>query len=81
MLRVSMLHTCTFNDKRNKLVDKKRKKWKGSVLNDKLAKDAKRGQASILSNKRRCLRRITIGLDRVSIIPLDWSIDETKIHA
>ena len=51
------------------------------MLNDKLAKDAKRGQASILSNKRRCLRRITIGLDRVSIIPLDWSIDETKIHA
>ena len=47
------------------------------MLKDKLANDAKRGQTSILSNKRGCHRRTNIGLDLVSIVPLDWSMDDT----
>ena len=30
----------------------------------------------MLSNKRGCPRWINVGLDRVSIIPLDWSMDD-----
>ena len=47
------------------------------MLKDKLANDAKWGQTSILSNKRGCHRRTNIDLDLVSIVPLDWSMDET----
>ena len=77
MLQVSMLHVCTCNDKRNKLVDKQRNNYKESMLKDKLANDAKWGQTSILSNKRGCHRRTNIDLDWVSIVPLDWSMDDT----
>ena len=32
----------------------------------------------MLSNKRGCPMRTNVGLDRVSIIPLDWSMDNTS---
>ena len=41
------------------------------MLRDKLVKDDKRGQTSMLSNKRGCPRRRNVGSDRVSIVPLD----------
>ena len=36
-----------------------------------------KGQINMLSNKRGCNRRMNIDLDRVSIVPVDWSIDDT----
>ena len=60
------------------------------MLKDKLAKDAKRGQTkyskhktgqtSMLSNKRGSPRRTNIGFDRVSIVPLGWSMDNMHEH-
>ena len=32
----------------------------------------------MLSNKRRCPKRTNVGLDRMSIVPLDWSTDDTR---
>ena len=40
----------------------------------------KKRQRNMLSNKRGCLRRTNIGLDRVSIAPLDGSMDDTRTH-
>ena len=51
------------------------------MLKVKLSKGAKWGQTNMLSNKRWCPRRTIVGLDRVSIIPLDWSMDDTQTHA
>ena len=39
-----------------------------------------KGQTSMLSNKRGCPRRTNVGLDRVSIVPLDWSMDDINKH-
>ena len=39
------------------------------MLKDKLAKDTKWGQTSMLSNKKGCPRRTNVGLDRVSMVP------------
>ena len=36
-----------------------------------------KGQTSMLSNKIGFPRRTNVGLDRVSIVPLDWSMDDT----
>ena len=33
-------------------------------------------QTSMLSNKKGCPRRTNVGLDWVSVVPLDWSMDE-----
>ena len=77
MLQVSVLHACTCKDKRNKPVDKQINKWKERHAKDKLGKDAKWGQTNMLSNKRGCPRRANVGLDQVSIVPLDWSMDDT----
>ena len=33
------------------------------------------------SNKRRCPRRTNVGLDRMSIVPMDWNTDDTQTHA
>ena len=44
---------------------------------DEPSQRAKRGQTSMLSNKRGCLRRTNVGLDLVSIVPWDWSMDDT----
>ena len=38
-------------------------------------------QTSMLSNKRGCPRRKNVGLDWMSIVPLDWSMDDTQTHA
>ena len=40
-----------------------------------------KGKTSMLSRKIGCLRRKNVGLDRLSIVPLDWSIDDTQTHA
>ena len=40
-------------------------------------KKAKQGQTSILSNKRGCPRRKNVGLNRVSVVPLNWSMNNT----
>ena len=40
-----------------------------------------KGQTSMLSNKRGCPRRTNVGLDQVSIIPLDWSMNDIQTHA
>ena len=45
---------------------------------DELARRAKWGQTSMLSNKRGCPKRTKVGLDRVSVVPLDWSTDDTR---
>ena len=37
------------------------------------------GQANMLSNKRLCPRRKNVGLDRVCIVPLCWSMDNTRV--
>ena len=37
-----------------------------------------KGQTSMLSSKRWCPKRTNIGLDQVSIVPLDWSTDDTS---
>ena len=34
----------------------------------------------MLSNKMGCPRRTNIGLDQVSVVPLDWSMDKTQTH-
>ena len=44
MLQVSSLHACTCKDKRNKLADKQRNKWKEKHDKDKLGKDANEGK-------------------------------------
>ena len=44
---------------------------------DTLTKRAKRGHTKILSNKRGCPRRTNVGLDWMSIVPLNWSMDDT----
>ena len=54
----------------------KRGKW-GQTKHTKHMK----GQTSMLSSKRGCSRRTNVGLDRVSIDPLDWSMDDTQTHA
>ena len=38
-------------------------------------------QTNMLSNKRGCFTRINVGLDRMSIITLDWSMDDTQTLA
>ena len=53
-----------------------------------ITKRAKQGKTSILSTrkakracyqtKRECLRRTNVGLDWVSIVPLDWNMDNTR---
>ena len=41
------------------------------------AKRAKWEQTNMLSNKRGCPRRTNVGLDGVSIVPWDWSMEDT----
>ena len=36
-----------------------------------------KGQINSLSNKWGFPKRTNVGLDRVSIVPLDWSMDDT----
>jgi len=38
-------------------------------------------QTNILSNKRGCPRRTNVDLDQISIVPLDWSMNDTQTHA
>ena len=40
-----------------------------------------KGQTNMLSNKKGCPRRTNVGLDQVSVVPLDWSTDDTQTHA
>ena len=40
-----------------------------------------KGKTSMLSHKRGCPRRINVGLDQVSTVPLDWSMDNTCYKA
>ena len=51
------------------------------MLKDKLSKGAKWGQTNMLSNKIGHSRRTNVGLDWVSIVPRDWSMDDTQTHA
>ena len=51
------------------------------MLKDKLSKEAKQGQKNVLSNKRGCPRKTNVGLDRVSIVLWDWSMDNIQTHA
>ena len=91
MLKASFIHSCTCKDKRNKPAGKNRNKWEEKHDKDKIGKDAKRGannhvmytkrQRNMLSNKRGCPRRTSVGLDRVSIVPLYWSMDDTATHS
>ena len=37
-----------------------------------------KGQSNMLSNKMGCPRRTNVDLDRVSVVPLDWSMDDTR---
>ena len=43
---------------------------------NKNVKNTKR-QRNVLSNKRGCPRRTNVGLDQMSIVPLDWTMDNT----
>ena len=43
--------------------------------------EAQKRQTNMLSNKRECPRRTNVGLDQVSIVPLDWSTGDTQTHA
>jgi len=45
------------------------------MLKENLSKKAKQGQTNMLSNKR-CPKRTNVRLDRVSIVPRDWSMDD-----
>ena len=38
-------------------------------------------RANKLSDKKGCPRRTNVGLNQVSIVPLDWSMDDTQTHA
>ena len=40
-----------------------------------------KGKHMCYQTKGGCLRRTNVGLDRVSIVPLDWSMDDTQTHA
>ena len=40
--------------------------------------EAHEGANNMLSNKRVCPRRTNVGLDQVSIVPLDWSMNDTS---
>ena len=35
----------------------------------------------MLSNKKGCPRKTNVGLDQVSLVPLDWSMEDTQTHA
>ena len=35
----------------------------------------------MLSNKRGCPRKTNIGLDLISIVPMDWTMDNTQMYA
>ena len=89
-----MLHMCTCKDRGNKPTDKQRKKQgkKREYTKNTLTKKAKQGKTKhakhIKGGKQPCyqtnggcLRRKNVGLDRVSIVSLDYSIDDTQIHA
>ena len=90
MLHASMIHACTCKDKRNKPADKQRKKEgkQGKHAKHTLTSRNKRRQTkhakhvkrenNMLSNKRGCPRRTNVGLNRVSIPSLDWSMDDTS---
>ena len=47
---------------------------------NKNVKNTKR-QTNMLSNKRGCPRRKNVGIDQISIVPLDWTMDNTQTHA
>ena len=47
LLQASSLHAGTWKEKRNKLVDKQRNKWKEKHAEDKLGKYTKRGQTNM----------------------------------
>ena len=61
------------------------------MLKDKLAKDAKRGKTNMLSTRKGkricyqtkmgCPKRTNVGLDQVSIVPWDWSMDDTRTYS
>ena len=38
------------------------------------------GKQTCYQTKRKCPRRTNVGLDWVSIVPLDWSMDNTQTH-
>ena len=85
-----MLHVCTCKDKRNKSAYKHENKWEEKHDKDNLGKDAKRGakkhvkhtkrQRNMLSNKMGCPWGTNVGLDQVTIVPLNWSMDNTPTH-
>ena len=54
---------------------------KESQMGEKKHAKHMKGQTGMLSNQRGCPRRTNVGLDRVSIVPLDWSMDDTQTHA
>ena len=47
---------------------------------NKNVKNMKR-QTNMLSNKRGCPRKTNIGLDLISIVPMDWTMDNTQMYA
>ena len=54
---------------------------KESQMGEKKHAKHMKGQTGMLSNQRGCPRRTNVGLDWVSIVPLDWSMDDTQTHA
>ena len=58
----------------------KRQARKRCQIGAKNVKNTKR-QRNVLSNKRGCPRRTNVGLDQMSIVPLDWIMDNTQTHA
>ena len=92
-LQVFSLHACTRNKQGNKLANKQRKKTKeiGRVCKGHTNKESQtganehvkhtKGKHMCYQTKGGCLRRTNVGLDRVSIVPLDWSMDDTQTHA
>ena len=85
-----LLQACTCKDKGNKQEDSQRNKWLDDHARRQASKRCQtraynhvkhmKKQTSMLLNKRWCPRRINIGLDWVSVVPLDWNIDDTQTH-
>ena len=85
-----LLQACTCKDKGNKQEDNQRNKWLDDHARRQASKRCQtraynhvkhmKKQTSMLLNKRWCPRRINIGLDWVSVVPLDWNIDDTQTH-
>ena len=83
---VSTLQSCTWNNQRKQFSRQAKKQLerenvkgltnKGSQTGANKHVKHMKGQTSMLSNKWVCPRRKNIGLDQVSIVPWDWSMDD-----